>query len=175
MKLLYVEDEEDLRDLYVFMFEVEFECEVLTAVGGKEAIEILEKTPDIDIVLSDFRMPTGNGNLVYKYIVNKYSNKIPFCFITANDLEHCDDIGDFLNDRSNNRYFQKPPNEKDMCAEIWKLLDRPVEKNNQEEEVGYHRIRFSTLMLFDQVCADIYIQINQEKYLKIISGWCHLS
>lgn len=57
--ILIVDDEKDLRDIYEFGFS-KAGFRVLTAVSGYEAAAILEREP-IDLIVSDFRMPNGDG------------------------------------------------------------------------------------------------------------------
>jgi len=58
--ILIVDDEPDtVRVLEVMMKE--FGCKVLTALDGKEAIEILKSHPSIDLMLLDLWMPVKDG------------------------------------------------------------------------------------------------------------------
>ncbi len=58
--ILIVDDEPDLRDAIAFDFRRN-KFNVLTASCGNEAFKIVEATPNIDVVLSDVRMPNGDG------------------------------------------------------------------------------------------------------------------
>ena len=73
--ILIVDDEIDLRDALEFEFEM-MELKVLKASGGIEALEIIKKGPRIDLVLSDIRMPKGDGIELLKAI-RKLDPKIP--------------------------------------------------------------------------------------------------
>jgi CheY-like chemotaxis protein len=60
-KLLIVEDEPDLLDVAAELFRA-IGYEVLTASSSAEAIDLLERIGDIDILFSDVVMPNGmNG------------------------------------------------------------------------------------------------------------------
>jgi len=82
--------------------------EIITEIGlfaveaknGKEAIEILQKEKDIDLVLMDIEMPVMNGFETTRYIRQKFSapqNSIPVVAITAHDpnsfMEEFNNIG----------------------------------------------------------------------------------
>ncbi|MEY3011603.1 MAG: hypothetical protein RIT45_338 [Pseudomonadota bacterium] len=57
--VLYVDDEVD--NLLVFRATFRDELEVLTASGGEEALQLMDRTPGIAILLTDQRMPGMSG------------------------------------------------------------------------------------------------------------------
>ena len=59
-KILFVEDEKNLLLLYKKEFEKE-NYEILTATSAEEGLEILEKNPDIDVVVLDIKMKGMSG------------------------------------------------------------------------------------------------------------------
>lgn len=59
MKILVVDDEPELRDVLRDAFEFEGH-EASAAEGGRTALELLQKQ-HFDLVLSDIRMPDGDG------------------------------------------------------------------------------------------------------------------
>lgn len=77
MKILYAEDEEVLRELYALQIEALVSCDIIEVSSGKEAVEALKKDPSIALVLSDYRMPNGNGDMIYQHIRDNKLN-IPF-------------------------------------------------------------------------------------------------
>ena len=60
MKLLFVEDEEDLVEIISDTLD-KLESTYLTAKNGEEALEIIEKNPDLSIIITDINMPVMNG------------------------------------------------------------------------------------------------------------------
>lgn len=68
-KVLYVDDEQD--NLFAFRSVFRRFFNVLTAVGGKEAIELLGKE-SVDLVLSDQRMPHMSGVELCEYVMNNH-------------------------------------------------------------------------------------------------------
>ncbi|MGZ3661188.1 MAG: response regulator, partial [Bdellovibrionota bacterium] len=57
--ILIVDDEEDLREAIAFDFRRK-KYQVLLAASGNEAFKLIEKT-QVDVVISDVRMPDGDG------------------------------------------------------------------------------------------------------------------
>ena len=80
MKLLYVEDDEDLRDLFTDCLKEEFE-EVVTCEDGSSAFDVFE-SQRFDLVVSDFKMPKRNGLDLFRDI-RETGSDIPFVFLTG--------------------------------------------------------------------------------------------
>src|SRR3569833_1769572 len=59
-KVLVVEDEPDLLTVAAELFRT-IGYEVLTASNGADAVEVLKRHPDIDILFSDVSGPRGGG------------------------------------------------------------------------------------------------------------------
>ena len=79
-KLLIVEDEESLRDLYAEELE-ESGFEVSRASNGKEAIDLMRKK-DFDLVIMDIRMPEMDGIETLGKVIS-LERKIPVIIYTA--------------------------------------------------------------------------------------------
>ena len=82
-KVLIVDD--DVRNLFALTaaFEI-FSLEVLTADSGKEALQVLEDDPGIDIVLMDIMMPDMDGYEAIQLIRKEKKNKyLPIIAVTA--------------------------------------------------------------------------------------------
>jgi len=78
--VLIVDDEPDILEL----MEEEFKyCgySTLTAICGNDAVKILNEKP-VDIVVSDYKMPNGNGMTVLSN-VNKMDKKPHFFFVSG--------------------------------------------------------------------------------------------
>lgn len=65
--VLIVDDEPTLCDVLTLYFEME-NFTVLKANNGKEAVEVLKAHPEINLVISDVRMPDGDGVFVLNYV-----------------------------------------------------------------------------------------------------------
>lgn len=80
--ILIVDDEEGIREVLQMSLEVEG-YSVTTAANGKEAMDILAKSPHQGLILLDLMMPVMNGwEFVEAIQKSKYSN-IPIVLMTA--------------------------------------------------------------------------------------------
>lgn len=67
LKLLFVEDEEDLLQIIEDTLE-KLNLNFLTATNGEEALTVLAQNSDIDFVITDINMPVMNGLDMIKLI-----------------------------------------------------------------------------------------------------------
>lgn len=83
--ILIVDDEPELRAAIADEFELAG-CKVLQAASGREAF-LMTDHHTIDIVLSDIRMPNGDGVELLKDIRKKYPG-IPLVAMATGFTEH---------------------------------------------------------------------------------------
>jgi YesN/AraC family two-component response regulator len=81
LKLLFVEDEEDLLSIISDAL-TKLQANFLTATNGLEALEILKNNPDIDVIVTDINMPQMNGLDMIKNI-NDQGIAIPIIIMSA--------------------------------------------------------------------------------------------
>ncbi len=86
-KVLIVDD--DIRNIFALTGLLEkHELLVTNAENGKNALDILKKTPDIDIILLDIMMPEMDGYETARAIRNmKAYNKVPIIAVTAKAMK----------------------------------------------------------------------------------------
>jgi len=60
LKLLFVEDEEDLIEIITDTLN-KLEASFLTAKNGEEALDVIKQNSDIDVVITDLNMPIMSG------------------------------------------------------------------------------------------------------------------
>jgi len=103
-KILAVDD--DVKNIFVLSSALETKgAEVIEAMNGKKALEILEETP-VDLILMDIMMPEMDGYVTIKAIrKNEQLKSIPIIALTAkamkDDKKKCIDAGA-------NDYITKP-------------------------------------------------------------------
>jgi len=120
-KVLIVDD--DVRNIFALSSVLERRgMTVLTAGTGREAIQILESTPDIAIVLMDIMMPEMDGYETMQVIrQNSEFRRLPIIALTAKamkgDREKCLEAGA-------SEYMAKPVNTDQLLSGLRTWLHR---------------------------------------------------
>ena len=117
-KVLVVDD--DVRNIFAVGTILEqHKMQVLGAGTGREAIEILEKTPDIALILMDIMMPEMDGFETMRVIrQNPRLRRLPMIALTAKamkgDRERCLEAGA-------SDYIAKPVNTEQLLSlmRVW--------------------------------------------------------
>lgn len=65
LTLLVVEDDDDIRELAVSIFE-QYGADVHQARHGGEALDILRRTPSITLLFTDMHMPVMSGDVLIR-------------------------------------------------------------------------------------------------------------
>jgi CheY-like chemotaxis protein len=118
-KALVVDD--DIRNVFALTSALEAHgLQVLHAESGKEGIELLKRTPDIDLILMDVMMP-GLDGLDTMRIIRQLEGfqSLPIVAVTAKammgDRDKCIDAGA-------TDYVAKPVNIDVLLATLWRTL-----------------------------------------------------
>ena len=126
MKVLVVDDDPNTRYL-IEVFCKNEEYELVMASNGKEAIEII-KRDEINIVVSDIRMPELSGEAVLD-AVRKYNPEIPVIIMTSYGT--IEDAVHFLQAGAHD-YITKPLTREAFCLRI----RRAMEKLHMSQEIS---------------------------------------
>jgi CheY-like chemotaxis protein len=119
--VLLVDD--DARNIFALSSALERRgMRVLTATSGNEAIELIEKTPDLAIVLMDIMMPGMDGYQTIEVVrKNKAFRRLPIIALTAKamkgDREKCLEAGA-------SDYLAKPVNTEQLLSALRMWLHR---------------------------------------------------
>lgn len=94
--ILLVEDEEDLRDIFVVLLE-SIGFNVIPAVDGIDALRCIEEHVP-DIILSDNKMPNMDGSMLVKHIrAHTKTKHVPFVLISGFPPTDRDGYDEILN------------------------------------------------------------------------------
>lgn len=102
---LFVEDEKDLTNILKELFS-KLEIKTYFAENGQEALLLLEKHSDINIVTTDINMPIMNGYELLEVMNKKYSDKIKLVMSGNSSKYHDDRLRELGID--NNQVMPKP-------------------------------------------------------------------
>jgi len=87
MKLLFVEDEEDLIEIISDTL-TKLNANYLTAKNGQEALKIIDENSDISMIITDINMPVMNGLEMIEELKRKEFN-LPIIVMSAHtELEY---------------------------------------------------------------------------------------
>lgn len=121
---LIAEDEYTNFMALAYFLEMAFDCEILYAKDGSEAIEIAKKRKDIDLIIIDIRMPEKDGYTAFKEI-RENNISVPIIALTAYAFP--EDKKRIL-DAGFEEYIAKPFEYDDVERKIKKVL---LQKRNE--------------------------------------------
>ncbi|GGF51004.1 response regulator [Terasakiella brassicae] len=120
-KVLYVEDEPDIRDIATLVLENVGDLEVCAVEGGQLALDIIDEFQP-DMVLLDAMMPGMDGPTTFVEIRKMKGFKdIPIAFLTAKLMDS--DIATFL-DLGAIGVIAKPFDPMTLSDQVRELWDR---------------------------------------------------
>jgi CheY-like chemotaxis protein len=103
-RILIVEDDEELQELYLTMLE-EIDCQILQAYDGKEALELLEKGLP-DVIVLDIILDEMMGDELFMRIKQepRYA-EVPILIVSVLPVEQCQHL---LNMDPDTVFLRKP-------------------------------------------------------------------
>jgi DNA-binding response OmpR family regulator len=118
-KILIVEDDKDILELLISIFDVSKYYQILSAKDGEEALKIARKN-NPDIILLDIHLPTLNGYEVCKSIkLNPSTSHIKVIMLSGMaqnaDLHEAQEAGA-------DGYITKPFNSTELLKKVEELL-----------------------------------------------------
>ena len=84
LKLLYVEDNKDAREMTTMILEEYFDY-IIIAVDGDDGFKKFKEN-EIDIIITDINMPKLNG-LEMSTKIRELNNKVPIIIVSAHNEE----------------------------------------------------------------------------------------
>jgi response regulator RpfG family c-di-GMP phosphodiesterase len=164
MKILLVEDQPELREIFAIFLEMQFGADVVTASHGDEAINILKnnqtsRSEAFDLIISDYSMPRGNGEDLHRYLVEA-GLKIPFILVSAEE-------------RSQLGYFETHPiagiiQKPDIRRPLKELVEKILPPEKRVRKKQYCKISIHTLLKTAPLEFDLHIQLSPNKWVKVI-------
>ncbi len=120
LKILYVDDDIINRKLLKNILKKNpMVYEMLEAKDGKETLEVLNKNPDVDLVLLDILMPEMDGIETLKHMKkDPRFSRIPVIALSTDETQKSRAI-----DAGANDFINKPIKEQDLNQRIEKFSD----------------------------------------------------
>ena len=175
INLLFVEDNEEVRELYSVIIEGEMDDDIniIEVDNANDAIDKIDQQEEISVILCDFNMPGGNGDLVYNHL-KRSSKTIPFIFFTTEDITSHETTKDFF-ESPNHFHVLKPPADEELSGIIKQVTSvkdtqTPTVKTLENvSENGFVPIRIIRLYTFNEVPYDLYIKLSDVKFVKFMA------
>ena len=131
--VLVVDDNPQNLELILAYLE-DIDCQTLSAEGGQEALDIIQKTPP-DLVLLDVMMPKVSGFEVCKRIKNNpQTTDIPVIMVTA--LSEIGDIERAI-DSGTDDFLSKPVNKWELLTRVKTMLKLKHLEDKLERTLAY--------------------------------------
>ncbi|MDB5025857.1 MAG: response regulator [Mucilaginibacter sp.] len=125
--ILYVDDEEN--NLFSFKATFRIKYQVLTALSGDKALEILAAKP-VHLIITDQRMPEMTGVEFLEKVIEKYPDPIRILLTGYADMGA---VVDAVNKGKIFHYITKPWNEQELDLTITKAYEKYIEKAQLKE------------------------------------------
>ena len=125
--ILYVDDEEN--NLFSFKAVFRIKYNVLTALSGDEALEILSKR-EVNVIITDQRMPEMTGVEFLEKVLEKFPDPIRVLLTGYEDMGA---VVDAVNKGKIFHYLAKPWNEEELDLTINKAYEKYLEKAELED------------------------------------------
>ncbi len=158
--ILYVDDEKSNLRIFRRAFKREFS--IFTALSGEEALELLEAhCSEIQLIITDQKMPQMTGVEFLEEILPKYNDKIRMILTGFSDIE---DIMHALNKCGIFRYMVKPWKKAEMLTNIEQALE--IFKLRKERIDLIQELRAMNESLEIKVkerTAELYDEIDERK------------
>ena len=128
--ILYVDDEEN--NLISFKATFRTKYNILTAISGKEALEIMDAKP-VQIIITDQRMPNMTGIEFLEQVLEKHPYPMRILLTGYADMNA---VIDAVNKGKIYHYLTKPWNDEELDKTIQKAFQVYTEKEHIIEQNG---------------------------------------
>lgn len=94
-KLLIIEDDGDIQNYYTFLF-AGLDFDLRPAFSGEEALELLSREKDVELILLDVVLPGMGGEEFYRVLRQERRSKIPVivCSVDERMSRRVEEIGE---------------------------------------------------------------------------------
>ncbi|WP_408097622.1 response regulator [Peredibacter sp. HCB2-198] len=156
--ILVVDDEADIRDVCEMLLKRSFPLDVATASSGHHALQVMQEKGKPVLIVSDFRMPDGDGQFLHQSLVERHWN-IPFVICSS-------DPKNVLEARipGLQGYLEKPRIFRPLIDVVESIL------GHQDILPNFVPVRISLLMRWGSSSCNLYMKLSEGKYIKVINA-----
>jgi len=158
-KILVVDDTRNIREIFTTAFD---EYNIITASDGKEAMDILGRPNDIDLIVLDVMMPNMSGLELLRQIrrVNKYCKVVIMTGYSSKDI-----VIEALRSNADD-YIEKPFDVNNVKEMFERLLKEGGSLNDDGADNKADKIRFAQRLIERNYNRRLSLQdISKEVFL----------
>ncbi|WP_156891755.1 HD domain-containing phosphohydrolase [Maridesulfovibrio zosterae] len=134
--ILFVDDEPNVLSSYRRILHSKFK--ILTALGGKAALDVLGSEPHVKVIISDIKMPEMNGIELLSKVRELYPDTVRMVLTGYADLEIAMDA---VNQGDIFRFLTKPCSPDNLTAAVTSGIKQYQMVQDSRELVGLLRIK----------------------------------
>lgn len=155
--ILVVDDEPELLEVMEMALGAITTVPVKTCASGNQALSILSSTELPLLIISDYRMPDGDGAFLYKKVLESYP-EVPFVVCSGNPSSELKQLFPTAYDILNKPAFLKP---------LKLLIERKFADQTQRPQ--YVQIPMAFLLRMGSMDVDTYLKLSPDKFVKLYS------
>jgi FixJ family two-component response regulator len=162
-KIVYIEDIDDLRELYASFIYSIVQKEVVDFASGKEGINYINKNlDDIILIVIDLTLPDISFDEMMDYMENKIKNT-PVIIFSGSDKIDNPRIDKLLSHNCYNTFIQKPTQK-----EVFEKALQFLSKNNPKNSSKYLGIDVDVVQAMGTLPCDFFIKLSDDKFINIL-------
>ncbi len=120
VKILFVDDEKNVLKSLKRVF-LDDDYEIITATSGSEGLDVLEKNPDIQLIISDYRMPGVNGVDFLRTVYERWPDTVRIVLSGYADTAA---VVSAINEGRIYKFIPKPWNDDELKGTVSNAIER---------------------------------------------------
>lgn len=92
MRILLVDDDQEIRFALANVFQAKHKFTVVEAGSGAEAIATISNQESFALIISDYQMDNGNGQVIVDFLKNQQVD-VPFIFFSGSEEAKAVEVG----------------------------------------------------------------------------------
>ncbi len=169
MKILFIESHDLIRQRFTLCLDnLPLDIEVVEVASEAAATEALAKNGPFELIICGHDQQRFNAAAFYAKI-NPADLEIPFIILGEAELGNASELQGNFKRNPLNLIISKKSTSKDFSTRIWSVIKKKNNLNFEYEEEEYKKVRLIYFLRFNQVLCDVYVRLNEQKYIKIIN------
>jgi len=173
LDIIYVEPDEDIRDLYAMKLEADFGAKVMAYSNAEDALKAISECKPENagtLLLIDGALWDSSADSLYQHVVKQ--RHIPFVILSDKDSPTAfQGPKTFQDDHAGNRLIKKPVQASLFQKTLVEVLEHTQFKGNwlTKAEYGHSRVKITNFLKFNVLPCDAFIRIGDLKFVKLIN------